>query len=151
VDERDASGSGRWIGLPAAVRDEVRSWARAAYPQEGCGLLVGRRGAEVLRVVRATRARNLRANASGTRYEIDPADHVAAWKAAEAEGFEVVGAWHSHPDRTALPSATDLTEAQEGLSYLIVAVTEEGAGELRAWRLAPSACERRFVEEPLWP
>jgi proteasome lid subunit RPN8/RPN11 len=84
--------------LPPPVRAEVRGWARAAYPSEGCGLLLGRASAGACRVVRATLARNVRAAERGDRYEIDPADHLAAWKAAEAEGLDIVGAWHSHPD-----------------------------------------------------
>jgi proteasome lid subunit RPN8/RPN11 len=76
---------------------------------------------------------------------VDPADHLAAWKAAEAEGLDVVGAWHSHPDQPAVPSATDRAEASAGLSYLIVAVSASGAGELRSWRLVDDA----FEEEPL--
>jgi proteasome lid subunit RPN8/RPN11 len=151
VGERGASGGQRWMDLPLPVRAEVQGWARAAYPREGCGLLLGRASTGASRVVRATLARNGRLEERGDRYEIDPADHLAARKAAEAEGLEVVGAWHSHPDHAPIPSATDLAEAHEGLSYLIVAVTQAGAGELRAWRLAASASERRFVEEALRP
>jgi proteasome lid subunit RPN8/RPN11 len=151
VGERGASGGERWMDLPLPVRTEVRGWARAAYPREGCGLLLGRASAGACRVVRATLTRNARAEERGDRYEVDPADHLAAWKSAEAEGLEVVGAWHSHPDHEAIPSATDLAEAHEGLSYLIVAITKQGAGELRAWRLASSPSGRRFVEEELRP
>jgi proteasome lid subunit RPN8/RPN11 len=136
--------------LPEEVRAAVRAWARAAYPAEGCGLLIGTKSAGGCRVVRATSARNARAGERGDRYEVDPADHLAGWKAAEADGLEVVGAWHSHPDHAAIPSATDLAEAHEGLSYLIVAVSEQGAGELRAWRLAPTL-SRSFVEQDLRP
>ena len=149
MGERGASGDERWMDLPLPVRAEVRGWARAAYPREGCGLLLGAASAQSSRVVRATRAHNLRAAGRDDRYEIDPAHHLVAWKAAEAEGLEVVGAWHSHPDHAPIPSATDLAEAHEGLSYLIVAVTQAGAGELRAWRLAASASSRGFVEEVL--
>jgi proteasome lid subunit RPN8/RPN11 len=147
----DGGAGERGIELPEAVRAAVRAWARAAYPEEGCGLLIGAACVGGCRVVRATSARNMRAGVRGDRYEIDPADHLAGWKAAEAEGLDVVGAWHSHPDHAAIPSATDLAEAHEGLSYLIVAVDEQGAGELRCWRLAPSSSDRRFVEQALRP
>ena len=149
MDERGASEGGRWLEVTEAVRSQLRSWARAAYPREGCGLLIGSRDAEGDRVVRATMARNVHASERGDRYEIDPADHLAAWKSADADGLDVVGAWHSHPDHAAVPSAKDLAEAHGGLSYLIVPVTRQGAGELRAWRLAAPPSERRFVEQAL--
>lgn len=151
MGEQGASGAGRWIELSEGVRAALRSLARAAYPREGCGLLLGQPSAAGCRVVRATHARNVRARERSDRYEIDPVDHLAGWKIAEAEGLDVVGAWHSHPDQAAVPSATDLSEAHAGLTYLIVAVTQRGAGELRAWRLDPTASERRFVEESLRP
>jgi len=133
------------LRLPACVAADLRHWSAEGYPVEACGLLVGRRHAGHVEVVRAVQARNLRAGERGDRYEVDPAEHLAAWKAAEAEGLEVVGAWHSHPDQPAIPSATDHTEASAGLSYLIVAVSASGAGELRSWRLVDGA----FEEEPL--
>jgi proteasome lid subunit RPN8/RPN11 len=151
VDVRGASESGRQLELPEDVRAALRSWGSAAYPREGCGLLIGKRGAGGERVDRATWARNVHASERPDRYEIDPAHHLAAWQAAEAEGLDVVGAWHSHPDQAAVPSETDLAEAQEGLSYVIVAVTHQGAGELRAWCLDASTAGRRFVERALRP
>jgi proteasome lid subunit RPN8/RPN11 len=137
------------LKLAPGIADELRGWAASAWPVEACGLLIGRAGPQATDIVRATLARNVRAQERADRYEIDPGDHLAAWKVAEAEGLEILGAWHSHPDHGAIPSATDLAEAHEGLSYLIVAVTEQGAGELRAWRLARPHSNRSFVEQEL--
>jgi proteasome lid subunit RPN8/RPN11 len=138
-------GTSTMLRLPAGVARKLCRWAQGAWPAEACGLLVGRAAQDAAEVVRATLARNLRAHERGDRYEVDPADHLRAWKAAEAEGLEVLGAWHSHPDQPAVPSATDRAEAFAGLAYLIVEVRAGGAGELRAWRLVEGA----FVEQPL--
>lgn len=139
----------RVLHLPARVEDELRRWAARAFPVEACGLLIGRADARATRIERATLARNLRAPARADRFEIDPADHLAAWKAAEREGLEVVGAWHSHPDQPAVPSATDRDEAWEGLEHLIVAVRAGRATDVRAWRLVAGAfVERALVREP---
>lgn len=81
------------------------------------------------------------------RYDLDPAGFLAADREARSAGLEIVGIWHSHPDHPARPSATDLAGAWEGWSYVIVAVTADGAGELRSWRLE----DGRFAEEPLDP
>ena len=137
------------LRLPASVVADLRRWAGQAYPAEGCGLLVGRRDERSREVVRATLAPNLRAAQGRDRYEVDPAHHLAVWKAAEREGLEVVGAWHSHPDQGARPSDTDRREAWEGLAYVIVAVDARGALELRAWGLVDGALVEQDVQEPL--
>jgi proteasome lid subunit RPN8/RPN11 len=133
------------LRVPAAVEEDLRRWSVEAYPAEACGLLVGRQVAGGGEVTRATLARNLRAHERGDRYEVDPADHLAAWEVAEAEGLEVLGAWHSHPGHAAVPSATDRSDAHAGLVYVIVEVRAGRSGELRAWRLQGDA----FAELPL--
>ena len=79
------------------------------------------------------------------RFELDPRDLLSADLAARAEGREIVGIWHSHPDHPAEPSETDRLAAWPGWSYLIVQVTAQGAGAMRSWRLVGD----RFVEEAL--
>jgi len=134
------------LRLPADVAEDLRRWAAQAWPAEACGLLVGRSSAGATEVARATLARNLRAGEQGDRYEVDPADHLAAWKSSEAEGLAVIGAWHSHPDHEPVPSATDRAEACERLSYLIAAVHAGRAGELRAWRLVDGVFQEEVVD-----
>ena len=113
-------GSGRltplWRLRPAA-RADILQHARDEAPNECCGLLVGRRGV----VERAVRARNLQA--SPTRYLIDPQDHFAAMRAARAQGWHVVGAYHSHPAGAAAPSPSDIAEASGGSEFLYVIVS----------------------------
>jgi len=128
--------------VTAQALDDVRAWACAGYPNEMCGLLVGRS----LEVVRAVPARNRAGERARERYELDPLDHLAAECAAQEQGLEIVGVWHSHPDHPARPSEADRLAAWEGWSYWIVAVSAAGAGEIRAWRLNGA---RELVEETL--
>jgi proteasome lid subunit RPN8/RPN11 len=134
------------IVLTASSIDALTAWARAGYPSEACGLLVGRRDAAGVEVERAVLARNRHVERAPERYELDPLDHLAAEEAALAEGLAVVGVWHSHPDHAARPSERDRAAAFEGWSYVIVAVDAAGASAVRSWRLDG---ERRFVEEEL--
>ena len=72
------------------------------------------------------------------RYLIDPADHCAALRAARAAGLEVVGAYHSHPDGTLLPSATDCREASyPDFVYAIVTPAPDQERRVAAYRLRP--------------
>jgi proteasome lid subunit RPN8/RPN11 len=131
--------------LPADVRTELEGWIAVGYPEETCGLLVGRTARGRTEVHRAARAKNLNRERARDRYDLDPADFLAADLQARAEGLEIVGIWHSHPDHPAQPSETDRAAAWEGWSYVIVEVTARGVAALRSWRLEGQA----FVEEPV--
>jgi proteasome lid subunit RPN8/RPN11 len=134
------------LRLSDEQRQQIAAWAASAYPHEGCGLLLGRREGSATRVVEVRAARNIRSERARDRYEIDPADYLAAETAARAAGIEVVGIWHSHPDHPARPSPTDREFAWAGWSYLIAAVAAAGVTELRAWRLNGGG---RFEEEEI--
>lgn len=120
--------AGLVITLPAAVVTDMFAHARDAAPRECCGLLIGKHDA----VARSVRARNL--DATATRYLIDPADHFAAIRSARTQELEVMGAYHSHPASAAIPSATDLAEANSGADflYLIVSLRDD---EVLAYRI----------------
>ncbi len=98
----------------------MRAAARAAYPNECCGLLEGVHTGNVFHVQALHPARNLAARAD--RFEIDAADHIAAQKAARANRRAIIGCYHSHPDGAANPSQTDRAgAAQDDFLWLIVA------------------------------
>ena len=109
------------VRCPEAVIADMVAHAVEESPNECCGLLVGRRRS----VERSVRARNL--EAGPTRYLIDPADHLAAMKAARAEGLDVIGAYHSHPSSAPVPSASDIAEASGGVDFLYVIVAPASA------------------------
>jgi proteasome lid subunit RPN8/RPN11 len=108
------------VTLAPALADALRAAARAAHPKECCGLLEGARDGDVFRVHAVHPARN-RAPRSD-RFEIDAADHIAAQKAARANGHAIIGCYHSHPDGVAQPSPADQAgAAEEDFLWLIVA------------------------------
>ena len=132
------------LHLPTGERDRIRAWAEAGYPEECCGLLVGRQEQGQARVAYATSARNLNRERARDRYELSGEDFLVTDREAAAAGLEVVGVWHSHPDHPAHPSETDRSQAWSGWSYLIVAVADGVLVDLRSWRLDG---ERFFEEE----
>lgn len=131
--------------LPPVLRAEIEALVRNGYPNETCGLLLGRSEAGVARVLRQWSARNLNQQRANDRFELDPQAYLAAEAAATAAGMTLVGIWHSHPDHPAIPSPTDREMAWSGWSYLIVAVTAGGIADLRSWRIGGDD----FYEEEL--
>jgi desampylase len=105
--------------------------AAAVYPAECCGLLVGQ--ADEVRT--AEPAHNMRANERADRFEIDPVDHVRVWEAATANGNDIIGCYHSHPDGYAVPSAIDRGLARRfggPFGYIVVAIQDTGDCQLFA-------------------
>lgn len=118
-----------------ALLDEIRKAAAAAYPNEGCGALLGRRG-PAPGVTASMPLPNVEEGAPRVRFSISPHDYMRVEREAEARGLDLLGFWHSHPDHPARPSATDREFAWEGLLTLIVSVREGEAGDVGAWQIA---------------
>ncbi len=144
------SDDGTRLEIPAAVLAAVAAHGERAYPEECCGVLIGRArpdgGAAVVRAVAAENERpEEQPGELGRRYLIGAETVLRADRVARAEGLGIVGYYHSHPDHPAVPSAFDREHAWAGVSYLIVPVTAGEAGPARSWRLA--GADGEFVEE----
>jgi proteasome lid subunit RPN8/RPN11 len=123
------------VACSAEAHERIRELAAAAYPDEGCGVLIGRRTARGMEIVEATSARNLNTERSRDRYVLDPGDIVRADRQARAADLDVVGFWHSHPDHPASPSQFDTDHAWTDYVYVICATTREGTGDVNAFSL----------------
>ena len=110
------------VALPAQLRDAIFAAARAAHPAECCGLVVGIVDDDQVHVAALHPARNL--SADDGRFQIDPADHIAAQKSARAGGHSIVGCYHSHPGGVAQPSGADLAGAGEDNFLWLIAAGE---------------------------
>jgi proteasome lid subunit RPN8/RPN11 len=111
--------------LPARLAAAIAEAARAAAPRECCGLLEGMREGETVRVTALHPARNLAPGRD--RFEIDPADHFAATRAARGNDRMIVGCYHSHPGGKAMPSEADRAGGSEE-DFLWLIAGAEGLG-----------------------
>ncbi len=125
----------------------VRSHLCAAYPEEGCGVLIGRVRDGVREVERVRVLSNQHEDSRGNRYLIAPENFLAADREARAAGLDVLGFFHSHPDRPPCPSAFDLEHPWPYYSYLIASVERGELGETRSFRLSDD--RSRFEPEPI--
>jgi [CysO sulfur-carrier protein]-S-L-cysteine hydrolase len=122
--------------LPASIRDAILAHARAGYPNEACGLIIGDRapaaGGKALRF----EATDNRA-ASPYRYEIDPDDLYRLTIATDDADEVFWGIVHSHVRSPAVPSPTDIGLAfYPDALYVLVSLTDES---VRAWRIVEGA------------
>jgi len=103
--------------------------ARAAAPEECCGLLIGQ-GRRVTRLVPAANVHE----APRRFFTIDPAVQFATLRELRAAGGgeDVIGHYHSHPDGPAEPSPRDLAEANDPDAIWIV--IDPRKGECAAFR-----------------
>ena len=138
------------LRLDRSILDAIDAHGVKSYPYEGCGLLLGavENGANVVSSLFPV------ANSWGVeeekreRFHINPEDMLAAELAAAAEGLDVIGIFHSHPDHPPIASARDLAWASwPGYSYLITEVRSREPGRSRSWQLR--ADRSGFDEEPV--
>lgn len=125
----------------------VGQHASMSYPDECCGVLIGRVLGDSTVVERVLSVGNERSDSRHNRYLINPETVLAAHKEARALGLDVVGYYHSHPDHPARPSEFDREHAWPGVSYLIVSVMKRKVADIRSWRLADD--RERFDEEEI--
>ena len=106
--------------IAAGALEDIRAHGAEGYPNEICGIMVGPRGEG--RVIEVRRARNIIVDRSRDRYEIDPRDHIRIQREADADGLDIVGYYHSHPDHPAQASRFDTERAWAGYVYVIVSI-----------------------------
>jgi proteasome lid subunit RPN8/RPN11 len=108
------------LRFPADELRKLHAHALEGYPHEVVGILAGDRTTGLVRSIRALR--NERADSPQNRYQVSALVMMRAEQQIEADGLEVVGYYHSHPDHPARYSDFDRLHALPNMSYLITAI-----------------------------
>jgi proteasome lid subunit RPN8/RPN11 len=133
----------------SAVRIAKAAWqtmldhARAEYPNECCGAMLGEGG----EVSVAVPLENSFEGSRRTRYEIRPEHLLAATLQARAQGLRLTGIYHSHPDRDAFFSETDLKNCWPDHSFLVLSVRNGVFDHATCWR--PNAGQTAAAREEI--
>jgi proteasome lid subunit RPN8/RPN11 len=137
------------IGI--AEYEQIRHHGVETYPDECCGILIGRFTGAMRVVLSIERCANVAPGSLRNRYSIDPHEVIGAQRNARGRGLEIVGFYHSHPDHPPQWSFTDLEEAHWiGCSYVISGISEGVAAETRSFELAGALEEdKSFAEEEI--
>ena len=143
-------------------REAIRQHSVRDYPNECCGVLLGKVEGDAKHVAEVVALKNLRHDPSRAqellpvddpgreternRFLIDPLDQLAVEKDARARGLEVLGYYHSHPDHPARPSDYDRVHAWPRYSYVIISIERGAPKDLTAWVVAEDR-STFYVEE----
>ena len=107
-----------------------------AYPEECCGVLLGKEQNGRKRLSDILPLNNAREDSRRNRFLILPEDFVRSEREARARGMEILGFYHSHPDHPARPSDYDREHAWPWYTYLILAVEKGKPKAMTGWSLA---------------
>jgi proteasome lid subunit RPN8/RPN11 len=141
--------------MSPTIRFTPESWkilqqqAEAAYPFEGCGLLLGPFETDKV-ATRIVMLKNILRDEGRGRFDFSfsPQEFMAAQLAAEKENLDIVGIYHTHPDHPPRPSPTD--EGQPMLAGWINVIAAVHGGkfkEAKAWWREDD--QTPFAETPL--
>ena len=117
------------LRIEYADYEALRAHGEETYPNECCGVLLGKSNATLGNQVRQiVRAGNTRTDSAHNRYNIAPIELVKIQRQARELGLDIIGFYHSHPDHPAQWSQTDIAEAHWlGCSYIITSVEKGNA------------------------
>ncbi len=131
--------------------EALRTHGEQTYPQECCGVLLGRTLEGTNAVVQVIAAGNTRTDSAHNRYHISPVELIRIQRQARAASLDIVGFYHSHPDHPAQWSSTDIAEAHWlGCSYVITRVAQGKADVTNSFLLLGTGEEdKHFADEAI--
>jgi proteasome lid subunit RPN8/RPN11 len=138
------------IKINSNAWDVMVSHAESKFPNECCGAMIGNIDGEQKQVTKAVPMENAYDGAQAARYEIRPEDLLEADRRARAEGMDLIGIFHSHPDCDAYFSKTDLENSCPWYSFVVLSVKGGKFDHAASFLPNPdqTAAEK---EELIWP
>lgn len=122
--------------LSAEQRASIEEHARRGYPDECCGVLLGRIDGDQRIVDDLTEMANeWDPEEQRRRFLITPDELMRVEKEARQRQLDILGFYHSHPDAPARPSEFDREHAWPWYIYPIVSVEQGQPAGIRAWQL----------------
>ena len=124
--------------LSAAIKRRIEEEGVAAFPNECCGILIGRDAGEKRVVEQIVPMKNAFDSVEQYhRFSIDPKAMIEAEEQAAKAGQAVLGFYHSHPDHPARPSEYDRTHVPPWsyYSHVIVSIMKKVPADMTCWVL----------------
>ena len=127
--------------------EEMVAHARATYPNECCGAMLGTVDGDEKLVTIALSLENASQGPQQARYELRPEDLLKADREARQKGLDLVGIYHSHPDCGAYFSETDLKNSCPWYSFVVLSIQKGDFDHANSW--LPNAEQTAAEKEEL--
>jgi proteasome lid subunit RPN8/RPN11 len=139
----------------------IQSHAESTYPEECCGLLLGRIQGDTKTLIEVLPTENSwgdeavdnfqtietsKKTSKRNRFSIAPRVMFEVQRDTRSRNLDIIGIFHSHPDNPAHPSEFDRAIAWATYSYIIVSVQQGKAWDLKSWILDD---EHKFQPEEI--
>ena len=135
------------IKIPQQVDHVIRYSCEKLYPEESCGVLMGKVLHGIHYIVDALELHNSSPVHRDERFLITPQQVQYATRVARERKLEMIGFYHSHPNRGSEPSAFDLQNALPESIYVILAVIGGHSAGMTGWILSENRL--RFDQKKL--
>ncbi len=128
--------------LPRPLVNQLLTQAQHSPEIEVCGLISSRNG----QTAKVYPVKNI-APEPGRLFRMEPEGLIDAMRQIREQGEQLFAIYHSHPHSPAIPSATDLQQAEyPDALYLIISLDTKGVLEMRGYRLRNNALEEVVLE-----
>ncbi len=104
--------------------EKILEHCKKGLPNEACGLIGGTIEGDVKMIKKVYLLTNI--DASREHFSMDPKEQLQAVKDLRANGYTLLGNFHSHPESPSRPSEEDKRLAYDSTaSYMILSLMEE--------------------------
>ena len=93
------------LTLKQSDYDKIVAHAKANLPEEACGLIAGTKDGDVKEIKKVYLLTNV--DHTNEHFSMDPKEQLAAVKDMRANGYQLLGNFHSHPESPSRPSEED--------------------------------------------
>lgn len=121
--------------------EQIVKQAKDEFPLECCGLLAGIITENEITIKKIYPLRNM--DQSSEHFSLDPHEQFTALKQIRAEGYKLVGNYHSHPSTPSRPSAEDKRLAYDANALYAILSLKDTEPELNFFKIT----DREFVEK----
>ncbi len=103
--------------------EKILAHCKEGLPNESCGLIGGTKNGDKKEVKKVYLLTNI--DHSNEHFSMDPKEQFAAIKDMRANGLELLGNFHSHPESPSRPSEEDKRLAYDSkVNYLILSLMD---------------------------
>ena len=121
------------IRIAPEAWQEMVAHARASYPDECCGAMLGTSDDGRKQVSVALPLENAYQGPRRTRYELRSEDLMHADREARSRRMDLIGIYHSHPDCDAYFSETDLKNSCPWYSFVVLSIRGGEFDHANSW------------------